>query len=142
MEKIAEEQKYDLLIHTYGGPLPPKKGASREVYQTAASTPGTSYDYEGISWFTKEIFPLAKFPYDLWSLISHKDWDPIWTDAPGGRGRLTDPEGTDISWTFWEEYFDVKRYLKTGSIPHFQKEPFYGHLFGRPTAAFQNISLF
>jgi hypothetical protein len=97
---------------------------------------GTNYYYEGIPWITREIFPAATFPYELWKLINQKAYEPIWSKAPGGRGRLSDPEGTEISWTYWEDYFDPNHYKRTGSVPHFRQEPFFGHLFGRPTPPF------
>jgi hypothetical protein len=38
---------------------------------------------------------------------------------------LTDAEGTDIAWTYWEEYYDGTRY-------GFASTPRNGHLFGHP----------
>ena len=58
-------------------------------------------------------------------LINKKTWDPIWEYGRGGRARLTDAEGTDISWTYWDEYYDGTRY-------GFSSTPRNGHLFGHP----------
>jgi len=132
VEKIAEDQGYDLLIHSLMGPvLPSKDDKDTQMPDTIAA----NYAYEGIPWITREILPVAKFPYELWNQINIKAMEKIWTKAPGGRGRLTDPEGTDISWTYWDEYFDLNRYHKSGSSARgFKKEPTFGHLYGRPTA--------
>lgn len=135
VEKLAEEQKYDLLVYGTGGPLPPKKGDN--TYKVDLTATPTSYDYEGIPWITREMFLAAKFPFELWALINRRAWEKIWSKSRGGRGRLTDPEGTDISWTFWDEYFDPNHYMKTGSAPRDLKEPLnLGHLYGRNTAPF------
>ena len=115
-EKVAAEEGYDILIHTLGGPLP-----------------DTKYRYEGIPWTSREVFPAADFPYDVWDAINRKAWDQVWNKGRGGKVRLTDPEGTDLSFTLCEEYYDPHRYTETESIPFFQAEPFFGHLFGRPT---------
>ena len=39
--------------------------------------------------------------------------------------RITDPEGTDISYTLWDEYFDESR-------PMFTRDPVLGHLMAHP----------
>jgi hypothetical protein len=135
-ERIAEDHGYDLLIHTLGGPLPPRKGDRSAHSRHTAEVGATSHDYEGIPWVSREMFPAAKFPFDVWNLINRKAMERIWNNAPGGRARLTDPEGTDISWTYWDEYFDMDRYKKTGGAPLFQKEPFFGHLFAKPSPPF------
>ena len=115
-EKVAGEEGYDILIHTLGGPLP-----------------DTGFRYEGIPWTNREIFPSADFPFEVWDLINHKAWNQIWSKGKGGKVRLTDPEGTDVSFTLHEEYFELDRYAETKSTPFFQAEPFFGHLFGRQT---------
>lgn len=38
-----------------------------------------------------------------------------------------------MSFTLWEEYYDLKRYAETDSLPLFEPKPFSGHLLGRPT---------
>jgi hypothetical protein len=54
-----------------------------------------------------------------------KTWESIREYGRGGRARLTDAEGTDISWTYWDEYYDGTRY-------GFSSTPRNGHLFGHP----------
>ncbi|MBI3014654.1 MAG: hypothetical protein HYY65_06260 [Candidatus Tectomicrobia bacterium] len=122
-EEVAERGEYDILIHTLGGSLPAKK-----------------FRYGGIPWTSREVFPAADFPYEVWDAINHRAWDQIWNKGRGGKVRLTDPEGTDITFTFPEESYDLNRYAQTKSLPLFQEKPFFGHLFGRPTPPYERSS--
>ncbi len=110
IEDFALRGGYDLLIHGKGGPIPK-----------------TVFRYEQIPWLQTEHFlqRSTTYPLDLHLLINKKTWDPIWEHGRGGRARLTDPEGTDISWTYWDEYYDGTRY-------GFSSTPRNGHLFGHP----------
>jgi hypothetical protein len=110
IEDFALRGGYDLLIHGKGGPIPK-----------------TQFRYEQIPWLRTEHFlqRSTTYPLDLHLLINKKTWDPIWDYGRGGRARLTDPEGTDISWTYWDEYYDGTRY-------GFSATPRNGHLFGHP----------
>lgn len=110
IEDFAARRGYDLLIHGKGGPIPK-----------------TDYRYEQIPWLHAEHFlqRSTTYPFELHLLINNKTWEPIWEKGRGGRARLTDPEGTDISWTYWEEYYDGSRY-------GFSSNPRNGHLFGHP----------
>ena len=110
IEDFALRGGYDLLIHGKGGPIPK-----------------TDFRYEQIPWLRTEHFlqHSTTYPLDLHLLINKKTWDPIWEYGRGGRARLTDAEGTDISWTYWEEYYDGTRY-------GFSSTPRNGHLFGHP----------
>lgn len=110
VEKYAAQRGYDLLIHGKGGPCPP-----------------TPFRYEQLPWLRKEhlLGRSATYPYQLHKLINDKTWDYIWNKGRGGRFRLTDPEGTDLVWTSWEEYYDGTHY-------GFTPVPRYGHLFGHP----------
>ena len=111
VEEFAARRGYDLLIHGKGGPIPK-----------------TDFRYEAIPWLRLEHFlqPATVFPLDLHLQINEKVWQVIWKKGRGGRARLTDPEGTDLTWTYWEEYFDQTRY-------GFEETPRYGHLFAHPT---------
>ncbi len=115
-EKVADEENYDILIHTIGIPFP-----------------ATRYRYEGIQWFTRAIFPAAVFPYALWEKIDSKTWAQVWEKGKGGRVRITDPEGTDVSCTLLDEYYDPARFARTKSRPDFAAKPTFGHLHLRPT---------
>lgn len=110
VEEFASRRGYDLLIHGKGGPIPK-----------------TDYRYEQIPWLRSEHFlqGATAYPLELHLIINQKTWEPIWGQGRGGRARLTDPEGTDISWTYWEEYYDGSRY-------GFSSDPRNGHLFGHP----------
>ena len=110
IEDFAARRGYDLLIHGKGGPVPK-----------------TAHRYEQIPWLRTEHFlqRSTTYPLNLHLLINKKTWDPIWEKGRGGKARLTDPEGTDISWTYWEKYYDGSRY-------GFSATPRNGHLFSHP----------
>jgi hypothetical protein len=110
VEEFAARRGYDLLIHGKGGPIP-----------------RTDHRYEQIPWLQSEHFlqRATTYPLDLHLLINQKTWEPIWEKGRGGKARLTDAEGTDLSWTYWEDYFDGSRY-------GFCATPRNGHLFGHP----------
>jgi hypothetical protein len=57
----------------------------------------------------------------------------IWNKGKGGKVRITDPEGTDVSFTLHEEYWDFRRYERVEIYPMFTPQPFLGHLWGRQT---------
>jgi len=94
IEDFALRGGYDLLIHGKGGPIPQ-----------------TNFRYEQIPWLRAEHFlqRSTTYPLDLHLLINKKAWEPIREYGRGGRVRLTDAQGTDISWTYWDEYYDGTR---------------------------------
>ena len=110
IEDFAARRSYDLLIHGKGGPIPK-----------------TDHRYEQIPWLRTEHFlqRSTTYPLDLHLLINKKTWDPVWQYGRGGRARLADAEGTDITWTYWDEYYDGTRY-------GFSATPRNGHLFAHP----------
>lgn len=110
IEDFALRRGYDLLIHGKGGPIPK-----------------TDFRYEQLPWLRVEhlLQRSTTYPLDLHLLLNKKTWDPIWEYGRGGRARLSDAEGTDISWTYWDEYYDGTRY-------GFASTPRNGHLFGHP----------
>ena len=110
IEDFAARSGYDLLIHGKGGPIPK-----------------TDYRYEQIPWLQSEhlLQRSTTYPLDLHLLINEKTWEMIWDKGRGGTARLTDAEGTDLAWTYWNEYFDGSRY-------GFCSTPRNGHLFGHP----------
>ena len=109
--KLAKERNYDLLIQGAGG----------------ASTPYMKR-HSGIPWPSVETFASETtiFPSEVNEEINRVAWQMIWEKGSGGRVRLTDPEGTDVVWTLWEEYYDRK------NAYGFEKNPRMGHLFGHP----------
>jgi hypothetical protein len=73
------------------------------------------------------------YPLELHQLINRKTWDIIWRHGRGGRVRITDPEGTDFSYTLHEGYYDQSR-------RGFTENPVrsYSHLLGHPPPPFLN----
>jgi hypothetical protein len=116
VEDLAETRGYDLLIHGKGGPIPQ-----------------TTYRYEQIPWLEAEQLASAAttYPLEVHRLINRKTWDVIWTHGRGGRVRITDPEGTDFSYTLHEGYYDESR-------RGFTRNPVrsYSHLLGHPPPPF------
>lgn len=112
VEQYAASTGYDLLVHGKGGP-----------------TPTTDFGYEQAPWLRTEHLAqgAAVFPRSLHQLINEKTWSKIWVEGRGGRVHLTDPEGTDLSFTLHESYYD-------GSRRGFGPTPVgsYGHLHGHP----------
>lgn len=115
-DRLAQEENYDLLIHGVGQP-PIRRG----------------YRSETLPFTSREVFPAATFPHEVWTAINAKAWDMIWHKGRGGKVRITDPEGTDIAFTLCEEYYDPERYKETNSHPFFQETATLGHLFARQT---------
>lgn len=113
IEELAAKEGYDLLVHGRGGPT----GAS-------------SFRYEQMPWMTHDHFThdIVTYPSEIIALSSQITWDAIWQKGRGGRVRLTDLEGTDISFSLNETYWD-------GTHHGWIAEPkrWYGHLFGHPT---------
>ena len=112
IEDLARTHKYDLLIHGKGGPIPV-----------------TEYRYEQIPWLIPEHLAAGSttFPRELHRFINEKAWSQIWNQGRGGKVRVTDPEGTDITFTLLEDYFD-------GTRRGFTEFPLrmYGHLLSHP----------
>ncbi|MBI2185202.1 MAG: hypothetical protein HYU39_09630 [Thaumarchaeota archaeon] len=108
---LAGQMKYDLLIQGNGGP------SAKTVKRHA-----------GIPWPSVEVFAseTTTFPAELSELINRVTWDMIWTKGRGGKVHLTDAEGTDLTFTLWEEYYE-----RPDSYG-FAKEPRLGHLFCHP----------
>jgi len=110
VEELALRGNYDLLVHGKGGSIPP-----------------TPHRYEAFPWLTPAHFTsrATTYPRQLHTLINRKVWEQVRVQGCGGRVHLTDPEGTDLRWTLWEEYLDGSR-LGTGDTP------FWGHIMGHP----------
>jgi hypothetical protein len=108
VESLAVERKYDLLIHGKGGGIP-----------------NTPHRYEACPWLQTEQFahPSTTFPRDLHVMINNKVWSSFRDAGRGGRVRLTDPEGTDLTYTLWPDYFD-------GTRRGYADTPWWGHILG------------
>ena len=106
VEELALREKYDLLVHGKGGGIP-----------------NVPHRYEAIPFLQVEHFASAAtvYPRDLHTLINLKTWWAFYKDGRGGRVRVTDPEGTDFSYTLFPEYFD-------GTRRGYTDVPWWGHL--------------
>jgi hypothetical protein len=106
VEALALKEGYDLLVHGKGGGIPE-----------------TPHRYEAIPWLQVDQFAseATTFPRDLHRLINLKTWDIFYRQARGGRVHLTDPEGTDVTYTLFPEYFD-------GTRRGYTDVPWWGHL--------------
>jgi len=109
IEELAAARGYDLLIHGAAGPVP-----------------ATATRYEAFPWTTKEHFlgESNLFPRELHKVINERTWSRI-TDNIGGRIRLTDPEGTDLSMAILEHPFHDGRH-------DYGFKPKWGHLMAHP----------
>jgi len=108
VEKLALDQGYDLLVHGKGGGIP-----------------NVPHRYEAIPYLQTEQFASAAtvYPRDLHTLINLKTWAMFLTRGQGGTVHLTDPEGTDLRYTLFPEYFD-------GTRRGYGEVPWWGHLLG------------
>ena len=89
LSNFIEARKYDLVI-----------GPSDTVGQKNA------YVAERMNWFTREMLasPATTFPEEILNLIDRKGWEILRTAK---SARLTDPEGSDITWTWFPGYWQV-----------------------------------
>jgi len=112
VEDLAVQGGYKMLIHGRGG----GHAADPRIRR-----------YEFIPWQLEEQFAsrATTYPRELHVLINRKSWDPIWRLGRGGQVHLTDPEGTDITYTLWPEYFS-----RSGTP--FKETPNWGHLMAHP----------
>ena len=106
VEALALKEGYDLLVHGKGGGIPE-----------------TPHRYEAIPWLQLDQFAseATTFPRDLHRLINLKTWDVFYREGRGGKVHLTDPEGTDVTYTLFPEYFD-------GTRRGYTDVPWWGHL--------------
>lgn len=108
--ELATRGKYDLLIHGIGGPF-------EEI----------PCRYHSFNWATTDQFGSASttFPREVNMAINNKTWDMIWRQGRGGKVHLTDAEGTDLSWTLFDDYYD-DRFGWRGDHPQ------WGHISAHP----------
>jgi len=108
VEELALRNGYHLLIHGKGGGIP-----------------NTPHRYEAIPWLQVEQFVSrgTTFPRDVHTLVNEKVWGAFRERGRGGQVHLTDPEGTDLSYTLWEGYFD-------GTRRGYGQTPWWGHVMG------------
>jgi hypothetical protein len=94
IEEQALRDKYDLLVLGKGGGPPAADGPFP-----------TPPRYESIPWLQPEHLTSEAntYPLELHKRINEKTWAPIAELGHGGRVHLTDPEGTDLTWSLPEE---------------------------------------
>ncbi len=87
--QVTEMGNYQILIHGITGRRP-------------INIP---FRWEFIPWNTMDKFVtgIADYPYELQELLDQKVWDAL---LKAKRVRVTDPEGTDISWSASKEGFE------------------------------------
>ncbi|MFB6070966.1 MAG: hypothetical protein ABEJ76_08065 [Halanaeroarchaeum sp.] len=107
MLRHADEADYDVLLQGLAGPMPE-----------------TPFRIEAVPWQTADGFasPATTYPPALHRRICEVAWEPIW-QHPGATVALSDPEGTDLTFTLAPEYHDRGH-------PVFDETPVYGHLMG------------
>ncbi len=106
VEELAAREGYDLLVHGKGGGIP-----------------NVPHRYEAMPWLQVEHFASAAtiYPRDLHTMINLKTWNAFFEKGRGGRVHVTDPEGTDFSYTLFPDYFD-------GTRRGYTEVPWWGHL--------------
>ncbi len=106
IEDLAAREGYDLLVHGKGGGIP-----------------NTKHRYEAMPWLQTCQFAseATTYPRDLHTLINTKTWNYFFEAGRGGKVRLTDPEGTNVTYTLFPEYFD-------GTRRGYTEVPWWGHL--------------
>jgi hypothetical protein len=111
--KLAEDEGYDRLIGAMGGPAPKTKGV----------------EVQGLVFGHRELVvsDFWDFPLDLWGIIAEKSWRGIYEDGRGGKVELTDPEGTNVTFTLHEAWYSDGN-PRLGWTP----QPFMSHLMGHP----------
>jgi hypothetical protein len=110
IEELTKARGYSLLIHGVGGP-----------------TPVSDFRYEGLPCITREHFlsPATVFPREVNSAINRKTQEMVYGSARNGSVRLTDPEGTDLTYSLPEGYYDGRHY-------GWRPDPVWGHIMAHP----------
>ena len=122
-EEISLKQEYEKIFMGYGGPVLTDKYVK----------------IQRMPFITPEILasPAHAMPIDVLNAIDKWTWDRIRTTK---RARIVDPEGTDITFTNHDEYWDSKREFYNADLvdstwkgnPKFGATYLPGHITGRP----------
>ncbi|MGH3664542.1 MAG: hypothetical protein ACRDU8_00370 [Egibacteraceae bacterium] len=106
VEELAVARGYDLLVHGKGGGIPQ-----------------TPHRYEAFPWLQVEHFAstATTYPRPLHVVINNKLWSMFSQQGRGGRVTLTDPEGTELRYTLFDDYFD-------GTRRGYADTPWWGHV--------------
>ncbi|NTZ17990.1 hypothetical protein EXW96_10545 [Paenibacillus sp. JMULE4] len=122
-EQIEKEGKYDKLLWGYGGPV--LCDANIKIQRMPFITPELT------------ATPAHTIAYEIIDAIDKWTWDRI---RNARRIRITDPEGTDLSYTNHDAYYDSKREFFNPDLvdrfwsqnKNFGKTYLPGHVLGRP----------
>jgi hypothetical protein len=122
-EEEEKKQEFDKILMGYGGPVL----AERFI------------KIQRMPFITPEILasPAHAMPIEVLNAIDRWTWDRI---RSAKRARITDPEGTDISFTNHDDYWDADRQFYNPDLTaatwtgneHFGKTYLPGHITGRP----------
>lgn len=122
-ERIEQEGRYDKLLWGYGGPIL----SDRRV------------KIQRMPFITPEMIASAAhtLPYEVLEAIDRWTWERI---RRAKVIRITDPEGTDMVFTNWDDYYDrAREYFNEEWIARwfpqnvsFSKTYLPGHIWGRP----------
>lgn len=123
-EELAKEDRYDKLLWGYGGPI----------------LADDKLKIQRMPFITPEMVCSAAhtLPYEVLEAIDRWTWQRV-TNAH--RVRITDPEGTNLSFTNKPEYYDAdRRYFSEEWMrvwyPQnvaFSRDYLPGHIWGRPS---------
>ena len=122
-EEMEKEGEYDKLLWGYGGPV----------------LRDTNIKIQRMPFITPELTasPAHTIPYEIIEALDKWTWDKVRNSR---RIRITDPEGTDLSYTNHDEYWDSKREFYNPDLVNrfwagntgFGKTYLPGHVLGRP----------
>ncbi|MCY4192536.1 MAG: hypothetical protein OXD42_14665, partial [Rhodospirillaceae bacterium] len=122
-EEEEKKQQYDKIFMGYGGPVL----AERFI------------KIQRMPFITPEILasPAHAMPGEVLTAIDRWTWNRVRTAR---RVRITDPEGTDLSFTNHPEYWDSRREFYADDLTsatwttneHFGRQYLPGHITGRP----------
>ncbi|MPZ16004.1 MAG: hypothetical protein GEU73_16545 [Chloroflexi bacterium] len=93
------------------------------VHGKGGGIPQTPHRYEAFPWLQVEQFAITAttYPRPLHVLVNNKLWSTISKRGRGGRVTLTDPEGTELRYTLFADYFD-------GTRRGYADTPWWGHV--------------
>lgn len=123
-EDIDASGAYDKVLQGYGGPILSERKV--KIQRMPFITPEMAAS------------PAHTYPFELLQAIDEWTWERI---ARSQRTRIVDPEGTDISYTNFAEYYDDERRYYADrwmerwypqNVP-FSKDYLPGHVWGRPS---------
>lgn len=122
-EKMENEKKYDKLLWGYGGPV--LRADHVKIQRNL--------------FITKELTasPAHTIPFEIIDAIDKWTWDRI---RNAKEIRIQDPEGTDLTYTNHDDYYDSKREFYNPDLVNqfwagntdFGKTYLPGHVLGRP----------